>query len=182
MHSGAAMISFNNTLINPFQTLFYFSASKIPNIKESWSPQKETKGRKSLILKNQGRERKKKKQCKRGRKIFIIIRQRTKEEGRERKAKRRCVIAFPSKIASGSCLRDDNEFGARRKRLRTFEKCPRACYSEGWEELRFPPIEDRSSEAGYAKASLIACVLWVNAPRTATRSALIVSGVGSRTV
>lgn len=45
-------------------------------------------------------------------------------------------------------------------------------------------IEDRSSEAGYAKASLIACglVLWVNAPRTATRSALIVSGVGSRTV
>lgn len=52
------------------------------------------------------------------------------------------------------------------------------------QELRFPRIEDRSAEAGYAKASLIACglVLWVNAPRTATRPALIVSGVGSRTV
>lgn len=47
-----------------------------------------------------------------------------------------------------------------------------------------PSIGDRSTEAGYAKASLIArgLVLWVNAPRTATRSALIVSGFGSRTV
>lgn len=57
------------------------------------------------------------------------------------------------------------------------------CCQRG-QELRFPRIEDRSAEAGYAKASLIACglVLWVNAPRTATRPALIVSGVGSRTV